>query len=455
MSQLLIKGGKCANSNCVFDADILIDEGRIVAIGEDLGQSADMVIDAHGKLVLPGGVDIHVHMPWPKGDYISIDDINSGTQAAAFGGVTSIIDFAIPDDEESLESSLEKKVEEANSNSWVDYSFHLNIRGDIRKKINEIPELVRAGFPSFKVFMAYEGFRLDDADLLLIMDAIRQANGMMNVHSENGYLADYLTCQTIAKGDLHPKNYVFVRPAQCEIEANYRLISYIRTLGTKTHIHHVGTMKGAALIADARREGLPLSAETCPQYLLFSNEDYMGDPRKAAYLVCAPSLKSPQDRDGLWRYLSDGSLPVLATDHCPYSKKQKEEHLDDFSKIPGGMGGVATRLPLIFTEGVAKGRISLERFVDMWSTQPAKIFGFYPRKGSIDIGFDADLVIFDPTVKSKIHATDLRMKTDCLPYENWDVLGLPVTTILRGEVLVEQGQLKVDKPGGKLVSRKL
>ncbi len=242
------------------------------------------------------------------------------------------------------------------------------------------------------------------------------------------------------------------RPGTCEIEANYRLLSYVERIGTRTHIHHVGRGRGK-FNAVSRRSGLPVSAETCPQYLLFSQEDYAIDPYLAAYLICAPSIKSKQDQSALWHHLADGSIQVLATDHCPYTRKQKELYLEQFSRIPGGMGGVGTRLPLIFTKGVLEGRVTLERFVDMWSTQPAKLFGLYPRKGTIAVGADADFVIFDPRQKTTIHAADLQMQSDCLPYEGWEVFGLPVTTLLRGKVIVEEGVVKSEEPSGQWISR--
>ena len=453
MNQLLITGGKCVLQGSIVTADILVNEGRIIDINSHIDSKAETKIDANDLFVLPGGVDVHVHLPWPTGNYISTDSFSSGTRAAAFGGVTTIIDFVIPMDNETLNAALLRKLRDAKENAWVDYSFHLNIRGEIANKIKEIDQLVNMGFPSFKVFMAYEGFRLPDNELLLVMEAIKKAGGMINVHAENGHLADFLTQKLIGEGNLSPNNYSKARPNICETEAISRLLGYERMTGVRLHIHHVSTREGAELIREARKDGLPVTAETCPQYLLLSEDEYNRNSTYAAYIICAPSIKSKCDQSGLWEYLADGSIPIIATDHCPYTKQQKEEHLENFSLIPGGIGGVELRLPLIFTYGVLNNRISINRFVQAWATEPAKAFGLYPRKGVIAIGSDADLVILDPTQKDLITTKNSHMNTDCLPYEGWDISGNRTTTILNGEVIVENGVLMTDKPGGKLIPR--
>ncbi len=455
MRQLLIRGGKCAGPDGVFLADLLIDQGQIVAIGRDLDTATERTIEAHGKLVMPGGVDVHVHLPWPTGDFVSSDDFASGTKAAAYGGVTTILDFVIPGEAESLPGALETKLNEAQENAWVDYGLHLNIRGDVDHKLASVPALVEQGFPSFKVFMAYEGFRLSDADLLKTMRGVAQAGGLVSVHAENGLLADLMTQQLVATGETALADYPRARDSICEIEAIHRVLSYAQMTGVRLHVHHVSTAQGAALIGRARRTGLPVSGETCPHYLIFSSEDYSGDPARAARLVCAPPIRSAQDRAGLWQALVDDTLSMVATDHCPYSRAQKEADVGDFTRVPGGLAGVETRLPLLLTEGVVSGRLSLNRLVEIWATGPARVFGLYPRKGLIAVGSDADLVILDPDRESVLRPEELHMNTDCLPYEGRQVHGLPVTTVLRGEVVVEEGRLVVDYPQGSLVRRYL
>lgn len=453
MCKLVIKGGTCVTAETKFRQDILIENGVIVAFDRDIQILDARIVDADGLLVLPGGVDVHVHLPWPKGQYVSLDDVNQGTKAAAFGGVTTVIDFVIPDEQESLTIALAKKLAEAQDNSWVDYSFHLNIRGDVSKKITEIPEMVASGFPSFKVFMAYEGFRIGDIELLEIMRAVKAAGGILDVHAENGLIADRITARLIEEGKTSPIYYAMARPEICEVEAIQRILAYAQVYGTRVHIHHVSTGAGAELINRSRHQGMPVTGETCPHYLLLNADSHRGDWEMAAFMICAPSIKGPENQEMLWRSLADGGLSILATDHCPYSKQQKLEFLDNFSKIPGGIGGVELRLPLAFSEGVGKGRLSIERFVDIWATTPAKTFGLYPQKGQIAIGSDADLVLFDPNQKWTIHAEDLHMNTDCLPYEGWQVSGKPVMTVLRGNVLVDHEQLVCDVPGGKLIKR--
>jgi dihydropyrimidinase len=455
MSQLLIKGGTYVNPGGSFEGDLLIDEGRIVAVGEDLGKTADRVIDGKGKVVLPGGIDAHVHLPWPTGNLISTDTFASGTKAAAFGGVTMLIDFVIPEEGQGLRAALEEKTQCAKEEAWVDYGFHLNIRGEVDGKIAEVPELVKEGFPSFKVFMAYDGFQLDDSDLLRVMRAVSRAGGLLSVHAENGDLADTLTADLVRRGDTALCHYPHARCAQCEIEAIQRIIAYSRIMGNRLHVHHVSTAKGAQLIGEARREGLPISGETCPHYLVFSSEDYEGDPVRAASLVCAPPMKDSADRAALWEALASHALSVLATDHCPYTRDQKEANLEDFTHVPGGLPGVEIRLPIVFTEGVARGRLSLNRFVEIWATEPARVFGLYPAKGWIAPGCDADLVMFNPKRESVLRAEELHMNTDCVPYEGRTVRGYPVTTILGGEVIVEGGQLTTERPRGRLVRRYL
>ncbi len=456
MCSLLIKDGICVMSESSYKADLLLEDGRIAQIAERIdAPPAGRVIDAQGCYVLPGGVDVHVHLPWPKGEHISRDDIRSGTRAAAFGGVTTVIDFAIPDEDETLQAALDKKLAEACRNAWVDYSFHINIRGNIQKMLPEIPVLAAAGFPSFKVFMAYEGFRVDDHDLLKIMDAAARSGAMVDVHAENGPLADAITAGLVRHNHTAPRFYAAARPEICEVDAISRILAYQQVTGCRLHIHHVSTAAGANLIAVARREGRPVTGETCPQYLTLTGHGYEGDPAMAAAMVCAPSIKTPTDRQGLWRHLADGSLSILATDHCPYSWEQKRQSLDNFPGIPGGIGGVELRLPLVYSEGVRKGRITLEGFVDAWATQPARTFGMFPHKGQIAVGSDADLVIFNPDIEWTLRAADLHMNTDCLPYEGWPVVGKPLATVLHGEIIMENGSMVQETPGGVLVPRRL
>jgi dihydropyrimidinase len=454
LDKVLIKNGLIARGSESLKGDILIEGDVILSVGENLPADGAQVLDASGLVVLPGGVDVHVHLPWPTGSHISADTIATGTLAAAFGGVTSIIDFCIPEGDESLAAVLQRKKEEATREAWVDYGFHLNIRGDIAKKVKEIPALVQAGFPSFKVFMAYEGFRLDDSELRQVLEAARAAGALVTVHAEDGILADRVTQKLLEKGKKSLGYFPESRPAECEEDAIQRLLHYQQQIGTRVHIHHVSTSGGVWAIAEARQAGRPVSGETCPHYLLFTSQDYVGDPSRAASLICAPSIKSAIHQQALWEGLVKGTLSVLATDHCPYTRSQKEAQLDDFSKVPGGMGGVELRLPLIYSAGVATNKLTLERFTQIWAEEPAKLFGLHPRKGFINTGSDADLVLFDPSQNWVVHAAELHMNTDCLSYEGMRLQGKVRATFLRGRLVCRENELQAE-PGGKLIPRVL
>lgn len=455
MNQLLIRDAHCINPDGEFESDILIDEGRIVAMGADLSADASVVVEAAGRWLLPGGVDAHVHLPWPTGEVISQDDFDSGTLAAAFGGTTTVIDLVVPEEDEGITEALERKLEGDRDHAWVDFSYHLNIRGDTTAKLAEIPGLIQDGFPSYKAFMAYEGFRLEDSDLIRALVTVSRAGGVLMVHAENGPLADYMTAELVRQGRVELRDYPLARPIHCEIEAVKRILSYLRSLGGRLHIAHVSTERSVSLIGKARADGLSVTGETCPHYLLLDEEVYRGDPARAAHVVSAPSIKTKQDQTALWKGLANDSLSLLSTDHSPYTRAQKEVNLKDFTTVPGGMGGIETRLPLIFSEGVTKGRLTPPRFVDVWATGPAKAFGLFPQKGMIAIGSDADLVLIDPEVRRVLVSSDLHMRTDCYPFEGWEVRGSPVTTVLRGEVIVQDGELVCGAPAGRLVGRRI
>ena len=454
MDNIIIKNGLIVRGNGSLRGDILVEDGVIRSVGVDLPAHGAQVMDASDLIILSGGVDVHVHLPWPAGAHVSSDTFATGTRAAAFGGVTTVIDFCIPEGDESLVEVLERKKDEAEREAWVDYSFHLNIRGDTAKKVQEIPTLIRHGFPSFKVFMAYDGFRLDDSELRLVLEAARTVGALISVHAEDGPLAERVTEKLLLEGKKSLSNYPHSRPAECEEEAIHRLLHYQQQIGTRVHIHHVSTLGGVAAIAEARRAGRPVSGETCPHYLLYTSEDYCGDPARAASLICSPSIKSTAHQKALWNGLADGTLSILATDHCPYTRTQKEADLDDFSKVPGGMGGVELRLPLVYSAGVATGKLNLERFAQIWAEEPARIFGLHPRKGTIDPGSDADLVLFDPYQRWEVHAADLHMNTDCLPYEGMSLQGKVRATLLRGRLVIREDDMH-GEPRGTLIRRVL
>jgi dihydropyrimidinase len=455
MEEFLIRGGRLVTPDGVVERDLLIRDGRIAEIGTGLQAASQDTLEVRGQLVLPGGVDVHVHLPWPTGSFVSSDDFNSGTRAAAFGGVTSLLDFVIPDGKESLDVAIAKKRALADNNAWVDYGLHLTLRGAIHDHLEHLPALVEAGYPSFKFFMAYEGFRLDESILPEVFRCVGEAGGMLNVHAEDGILADQLTGALLAQGKTALSFYPEARPAEVEIRAVQMLLDIQEKQPTPLHFHHVSTQRAAEMIGVARELNRKVSGETCPHYLLFDDSGYRGDPHRAAQLVCAPAIKTLNDREGLWEALGKGWLSLIATDHCPYTLKQKETDLENFTHTPGGMGGVELRLSLMYSAGVASGRLTLEQFVQLWATNPAKIFGLYPAKGVIAVGSDADLVIFDPGRNVTIHAANLQMNADCTPYEDLRVHGWPKTTILHGKPVVQDDHLVSGSPGGVFIPRHL
>ncbi len=455
MEEFLIRGGKLVTPSGVVESSLLIRDGLIAAIGNDLEAAPQNTLELWGEIVLPGGVDVHVHLPWPTGNFISSDDFNSGTRAAAFGGVTTILDFAIPGGDEDLPEAVAKKRSQADGNAWVDFGLHINLRGRVREHLQYVQELVQAGYPSYKIFMAYDGFQVDEIDLPDIFKRVGIAGGMLDVHAEDGRLVNQLTVDLLTQGKSALCYYPEARPAEVEIRAVQMLLDIQVRIPTPLHIHHVTTRRVAEMIGVARGFDRKVTGETCPHYLLFDDSGYRGDPQQAALLVCAPSIKTMNDCEGLWTALQKDWLTMVATDHCPYTREQKNTDLSDFTHTPGGVGGVELRLPLMYSAGVLSGRFTLEQFVQLWATNPAKTFGLYPRKGVIAVGSDADLVVLDPVKSVTIHAADLKMATDCTPYEGFEVIGWPIATFLRGQLLVKDGRLIAGNPGGMFIPRHL
>jgi dihydropyrimidinase len=450
---LIVKGGTLVTARESFRADIGVIDGKIAALSWDLnGGAGAQVLDATGHWVFPGGVDVHCHFPWPSKEVLSGDDMQSGTLAAICGGVTTVLDFVIPELGEGLTEALDRKLEKIKEGLYADYSAHICVREATQANLAQIAGLVKRGFPSFKIFMAYEGFRLEDREILHVMNTVREAGGIVCVHAENGLLADRATQQLVRVGRLSPDNYPDSRPAYCEYEAISRIIHYAHAVGVPLHIHHVSTGEGAALISAARRRGQQLSAETCPHYLLFTDEAYRVGDVEATYLVCAPPLRNLRDQVALWKALASDALSIVATDHCPYSRAQKAAGVADFTRVPGGTAGVETRWPLLFTEGVAAGRLTPERLSAVWALNPARAFGLHFRKGRLSLRADADLVVVDPERKSTLSAKTLHTNADYSVYEGKQVKGFPVTTVLRGKVVVRDGQ-PVGRPYGDVILR--
>ena len=445
---LVIRNGRLVTSAGVLSADLAIRDGRIETVGEDL--HAVQEIDASGLLVLPGGVDPHVHLQMPAGETVTSEDWASGTSAAVCGGTTTVIDFVEPLDGQRLIEALLQRQEQAAGQAVTDYGLHMTLTSADDTVLSQIEALVESGLPSFKLYTTYEGFALSDEQMLRALTVIGQAGGMALVHAEKNAIIENSQVSLVQTGQLSPADYPRSRPATAEIEAIERVIELAQIAGTPVYFVHVTTAEGVAAISHARQKGLLVYGETCPQYLLLDETCYAASDRlEAAGFVCAPPLRTLADQAALWQALADGYLQAVGTDHCAFNKLgQKDLGLTDFRRIPGGLPGVETRLALLYHFGVMAGRISLERWVEVCCEAPARIFGLYPRKGCLLPGADADLVLFDPQKRITISAALLHEQVDYSPYEGFEVQGWPVKVLLRGEILVNDSQLVNRGAGG-------
>jgi len=453
MLQLLIKNGACVNSNGRFHADIAVSNGKIVQIGQKLDLAANRTIDAAHKLVMPGVIDTHVHLPWPSASFDSVDDWESGTTAAVCAGTTTVIEYVVPDQSGRLIPTLDVRMAVASKQSYADFSFHMILRKVTGETISDMAKVVKQGFTSFKIYTAYEGFRLSDEEILRALKAAKELEALVCFHAEDGVLVSFATEQLVRAGKTTVDYYPEAHPYVADVEATNRVIAYAGFIGTPIHIVHVNTQEGARMIGQARRSGLAITGETCPQYLTFTEDVYKSGKPEAHHFVLAPLIRTEEDRRGLWRALAEGDLQMIATDHCPYTLEQKLKGHGDFRNVPGGASGVETSLPLIYTYGVRTGRISIEKLVELMSTNPARIFDLYPNKGIIAIGSDADLVIYDEEGESTIDSQRLHSRTDHTLYQGMRVLGRPAMTILRGRIVAQDGELETDRPAGQVLRR--
>ncbi len=446
MTKTLIKGGTVVTAIDQMEADVLVDDGKVVALlGREHTVDADETVDASGKLVLPGGIDVHTHMEMPFGGTFSADTFETGTRAAAWGGTTTIVDFAIQTVGESAMEGWEKWMEKARDNCAIDYGFHM-ITGDINDQtIKEMELLVREGVTSFKMFMAYPGvFYSDDGQILRAMQKAAEDGATIAMHAENGIAIDVLVEQALERGDTDPIHHGMVRRSVLEGEATHRAIKLAQVAGAQLYIVHLSAQEALDEVIRARDEGLNVWAETCPQYLFLSLEN-LGNGFDGAKYVCSPPLRDRHagHQERLWQGLRTNDLQVVSTDHCPFCMgdhhtfgTQKQLGQGDFSKIPNGMPGVEPRMNLMYYGGVAEKRISLNRFVEITATTPAKMFGMYPKKGTIAVGSDADIVVFDPNASHTISADTHHMDVDYSAYEGWEVKGKVDKVMSKGKVII-------------------
>jgi dihydropyrimidinase len=436
----IIKNGTVVTATDTFIADVAVANGKVSAVGSNLpADNSSKIIDASGKLVLPGGIDVHTHLDMPFGGTTSADDFETGTRAAAFGGTTTLIDFAIQYKGQQLRQAFDTWMTKAASKAVCDYAFHCIVTDVSGGQLSEMNDLVHEGVTSFKLFMAYPGvFMLDDGSIFKALQNTAKNGALVCMHAENGSAIDVIVQQALAEGKKAPKYHALTRPTTAEAEAVGRAIALAEMAGAPLYIVHLSCNDALEKIREARDRGLPVYAETCPQYLYLSLENMDAPGFEGAKYVFTPPLREKWNQEKLWNGLKRDHLQVVSTDHCPFCfKEQKELGRDDFTKIPNGGPGVEHRMSLIYSGGVASGRFSANRFVELVSTTPAKLFGLYPRKGTIAVGSDADLVIFDPKRKHTISASTHHMRVDYSMFEGIQVTGTADVVLSRGRVVVD------------------
>ncbi len=452
--KILIKNGRIVTAVDDYRADILIENEQVSVIGKTLEMEADKIIDASGKLVIPGGIDPHTHMELPFGGTSSSDDFYTGTRAAAFGGTTTIIDFAVQNKGESMLLGADKWHEKAQGKAVIDYGFHLITTDFEDHNKPEMFKLIDEGITSFKLFMAYPGvFLSDDATIYRAMSAAGERGGLVCMHAENGIVINEIIKKFLAEGRTAPKYHALTRPTIAEAEGVHRAIALAEMAETPVYIVHLSCSDALNQVRQARDRGIPAFAETCPQYLFLSIDDY-GEGFEGAKYVMTPPLRERHNHDELWKGLKMDDLQIIATDHCPFCMKdQKELGRDDFSKIPNGAPGVEYRMELIYNGGVVENRISLNRFVELTSTAAAKMFGMFPKKGTIAVGSDADIVIFDTEKEHTFGVANEHMNVDYSAYEGKKIKGKVETVLSRGRVVIENGECLVEKGSGQFIKR--
>jgi len=450
-ADLVIRGGTVVTAADVFEADIAVRDGRIVALSAHLPTGAQEV-DARGLQVLPGGVDVHTHLDAPVGDATSIDDFESGTAAAACGGITTICDYAWQQPGQTIAQGIESWKAKAAGKAHIDYGFHVILSEATPERLAELPAMVAAGCPSVKVFMIKE-FGIGDAGILRLMAAAKAAGAVVNVHAENGEMLEHRTREMLAAGRRDPRYYAESRPPLAEAEATRRALDYAALTGAEVYIVHLSCAEALAAVRAARAAGVRAWAETRPIYLALNQDRYAAGGLAAARVIGAPPLRAPSDQTALWDGLRSGDVQTIGSDNTSWTSEQKAAGQEDFTRVPYGVPGLETEMQVIYSEGVSQGRISVNTFVAAFATNPARIFGLYPRKGTIAIGSDADFVLFDPGRTTTIDVRRLHSRAGYDPFEGFNVTGVPVLTIARGEMIARDGDL-LSRPGrGRYLAR--
>lgn len=455
MQDILIKNGLIVSATETLQADLLIVNGVIARIGAVGERPGAQVIDATGQYVMPGGVDAHTHLNLSVGGLKVSDGFFDGTAAAAYGGTTCVVEHPSfgPDDCTLMHQIQAYQVEAAGA-CVVDYGLHGVFQHLSADLLNELPALMNQGVSSAKIYLTYDG-RLDDGQILSVLDRARSLNLLTAFHAENHAIINYLCQRFKAEGKRSPEYHPLSRPPFCEAEAIQRVIHLAEAAGgVPIYIVHLSTAVGLEVIEAAQGRGLPVSAEVCPQHLLLEDSCYLEPEHRGLQYIMAPPARKAPDTEALWQGLARGNIDVVATDHCSFRFADKlARGTDDFSRCPGGIPGVETRLPLMFSEGVLRDRISLNRFVDVVSTAPARFMGLFPRKGHLSPGADADVVVFNPKAERILTPKTLRQNADYSPFEGRRVYGWPSVTIVRGRIVAQEGRLMVEKGWGHYIHR--
>ena len=456
MSTTLIRNGKIVNADSTRDADLLISGEKIQDIAPGLpAEAADRVIEATGMLLLPGGIDVHTHLDMPFGGTTSSDDFETGTRAAAFGGTTTLVDFAIQTRGTKMREALDTWWKKADNRATIDYGLHMIVTDLPDAGLEDMDSMVAEGVASFKLFMAYPGvLMVDDATIFKALSRTAKNGALICMHAENGSVIDVMVQRALAEGKTAPIYHALTRPTTAEAEAVHRAIAMAEIAGVPVYIVHLSSEDALKQVREARDRGVPAFAETCPQYLLLSIDELARPGFEGAKYVFTPPLRDKKNLPKLWDGLKHDHLQVVSTDHCPFCfEDEKAMGKEAFTKIPNGGPGVENRLQLLFHHGVNQGKLSLNRFVEVVATTPAKIFGLYPKKGVLQPGADADVVIWDPQARHVISATSHHMRVDYSMFEGWQVQGNARTVLSRGEVIVDHGSWLGRAGRGRFVRR--
>ncbi|HEY8769552.1 MAG TPA: dihydropyrimidinase [Thermoleophilaceae bacterium] len=452
----VISGGTVVTAEGSFRGDVLVEGEQVAAVGRDLDAGGAEVVDATGRLVMPGFIDAHTHLAMPFGGTVTADDWDTGTAAAAAGGTTTLVDFALQEPGGTLNEAVDAWLAKAEGRARVDYGFHVAIADLTEAAKAEIPSLKARGVASVKIFMAYKGTPLytEDKDLFESLQLARDAGMLVAVHAENGDVIQSLHEQALARGDVAPRFHALTRPEEVEAEATARAIRLADLAGAQLLVVHVSCADALEEIQRAHERGSTVYGETCPQYFAFAYDDLAREGFEGAKYVCSPPLRDPRHRDPLWRGMQRGDLTIFSSDHAPFNfHGQKELGRGDFTKIPNGLPGVEERALALWLLGVREGRISPSRFVALLSTNQAKIHGMYPRKGSLVPGADADLVVWDPDLRVDVSVANRHGATDYTPYEGMSFTGAPATVLARGRRVYADGEVVAEPGSGRFVQR--